>query len=148
MNKKFFIAMLAFAFFGMTNVMANTSKDEVAEVSSTNKVTATEYYLEAAGQSGSGLFYSIELLDSSQRKLKITAKRGLRIEINCHGHGIVPDDRLFYTSDSWTGEVITDEINTEAFTISTSYNESAGSSSTTKYETRYYYIRERQVIVS
>ena len=65
------------------------------------------------------------------------------IEINCHGHGIVPDDRLFYTSDSWTGEVITDEINTEAFTISTSYNESAGSSSTTKYETRYYYIRER-----
>ena len=87
--------------------------------------------------------YSIELLDSSQRKLKITAKRGLRIEINCHGHGIVPDDRLFYTSDSWTGEVITDEINTEAFTISTSYNESAGSSSTTKYETRYYYIRER-----
>lgn len=148
MNKKFFIAMLAFALFGMTNVMANTSKDEVVEVSSTNKVTATEYYLEAAGQSGSGLFYSIELLDSSQRKLKITAKRGLRIEINCHGHGIVPDDRLFYTSDSWTGEVITDEINTEAFTISTSYNESAGSSSTTKYETRYYYIRERQLIVS
>ena len=143
MNKKFFIAMLAFALFGMTNVMANTSKDEVVEVSSTNKVTATEYYLVAAGQSGSGLFYSIELLDSSQRKLKITAKRGLRIEINCHGHGIVPDDRLFYTSDSWTGEVITDEINTEAFTISTSYNESAGSSSTTKYETRYYYIRER-----
>lgn len=143
MNKKFFIAMLAFALSGMTNVMANTSKDEVAEVSSTNKVTATEYYLEAVGQSGSGLFYSIELLDSSQRKLKITAKRGLRIEINCHGHGIVPDDRLFYTSDSWTGEVITDEINTEAFTISTSYNESAGSSSTTKYETRYYYIRER-----
>ena len=84
MNKKFFIAMLAFALFGMTNVMANTSKDEVVEVSSTNKVTATEYYLEAAGQSGSGLFYSIELLDSSQRKLKITAKRGLRIEINCH----------------------------------------------------------------
>ena len=48
MNKKFFIAMLAFALFGMTNVMANTSKDEVAEVSSTNKVVATEYYLEAA----------------------------------------------------------------------------------------------------
>ena len=62
--------------------------------------------------------------------------------INCHGHGIVPDDRLFYTADSWTGEIITDEINTEAFTISTSYNESA-SSSTIKYETRYYYIRER-----
>ncbi|MCZ2563930.1 hypothetical protein [Bacteroides fragilis] len=142
MNKNFFIAMLAFALLGMTNVMANTSKDEVVEVSSTNKVTATEYYLEAAGQSGSGLFYSIELLDSSQRKLKITAKRGLRIEINCHGHGIVPDDRLFYTSDSWTGEVITDEINTEAFTISTSYNESS-SSSTIKYETRYYYIREK-----
>ena len=49
MNKKFFIAMLAFALFGMTNVMANTSKDEVVEVSSTNKVTATEYYLEATG---------------------------------------------------------------------------------------------------
>ena len=143
MNKKFFIAMLAFALLGMTNVMANTSKDEVAEVSSTNKVVATEYYLEAAGQSGSGLFYSIELLDSSQRKLKIMTKRGGHVEINCHGHGIVPDDRLFYTSDSWTGEIITDEINTEAFTISTSYNESAGSSSTTKYETRYYYIRER-----
>ena len=142
MNKKILL-VLVFVLAGITNVMANTSKDEVAEVSSTNKVVATEYYLEAAGQSGSGLFYSIELLDSSQRKLKITAKRGLRIEINCHGHGIVPDDRLFYTSDSWTGEVITDEINTEAFTISTSYNESAGSSSTTKYETRYYYIRER-----
>ena len=142
MNKKILL-VLVFVLAGITNVMANTSKDEVVEVSSTNKVTATEYYLEAAGQSGSGLFYSIELLDSSQRKLKITAKRGLRIEINCHGHGIVPDDRLFYTSDSWTGEVITDEINTEAFTISTSYNESAGSSSTTKYETRYYYIRER-----
>ena len=136
MNKKFFIAMLAFALLGMTNVMANTSKDEVAEVSSTNKVVATEYYLEAAGQSGSGLFYSIELLDSSQRKLKIMTKRGGHVEINCHGHGIVPDDRLFYTADSWTGEIITDEINTEAFTISTSYNESAGSSSTTKYETR------------
>lgn len=66
--------MLAFALFGMTNVMANTSKDEVVEVSSTNKVTATEYYLEAAGQSGSGLFYSIEFLDSSQRKLKIVTK--------------------------------------------------------------------------
>ncbi len=26
MNKKFFIAMLAFALFGMTNVMANTSR--------------------------------------------------------------------------------------------------------------------------
>ena len=36
----------------------------------------------------------------------------------------------------------TDEINTEAFTISTSYNESS-SSSTIKYETRYYYIREK-----
>ena len=142
MNKKFFIAMLAFALFGMTNVMANTSKDEVAEVSSTNKVTATEYYLEAAGQSGSGLFYSIEFLDSSQRKLKIVTKRGGHVEINCHGHGIVPDDRLFYTADSWTGEIITDEINTGAFTISTSYNEGT-SSSTIKYETRYYYIRER-----
>ena len=32
MNKKFFIAMLAFALLGMTNVMANTSKDEVVEV--------------------------------------------------------------------------------------------------------------------
>ncbi len=134
--------MLAFALFGMTNVMANTSKDEVVEVSSTNKVTATEYYLEAAGQSGSGLFYSIEFLDSSQRKLKIVTKRGGHVEINCHGHGIVPDDRLFYTADSWTGEIITDEINTEAFTISTSYNEGT-SSSTIKYETRYYYIRER-----
>ena len=51
-------------------------------------------------------------------------KRGGHVEINCHGHGIVPDDRLFYTADS------------------TSYNESA-SSSTIKYETRYYYIRER-----
>ena len=51
MNKKFFIVILAFAFSGVTNVMSNTSKDEVAEVSSTNKVTATEYYLEAAGQS-------------------------------------------------------------------------------------------------
>ena len=142
MNKKFFIAMLAFALFGMTNVMANTSKDEVVEVSSTNKVTATEYYLEAAGQSGSGLFYSIEFLDSSQRKLKIVTKRGGHVEINCHGHGIVPDDRLCYTADSWTGEIITDEINTEAFTISTSYNEGT-SSSTIKYETRYYYIRER-----
>ena len=142
MNKKFFIAMLAFALFGMTNVMANTSKDEVVEVSSTNKVTATEYYLEAAGQSGSGLFYSIEFLESSQRKLKIVTKRGGHVEINCHGHGIVPDDRLFYTADSWTGEIITDEINTEAFTISTSYNEGT-SSSTIKYETRYYYIRER-----
>lgn len=142
MNKKFFIAMLAFALFGMTNVMANTSKDEVVEVSSTNKVTATEYYLEAAGQSGSGLFYSIEFLDSSQRKLKIVTKGGGHVEINCHGHGIVPDDRLFYTADSWTGEIITDEINTEAFTISTSYNEGT-SSSTIKYETRYYYIRER-----
>ncbi len=142
MNKKFFIAMLVFALFGMTNVMANTSKDEVVEVSSTNKVTATEYYLEAAGQSGSGLFYSIEFLDSSQRKLKIVTKRGGHVEINCHGHGIVPDDRLFYTADSWTGEIITDEINTEAFTISTSYNEGT-SSSTIKYETRYYYIRER-----
>ena len=142
MNKKFFIAMLAFALFGMTNVMANTSKDEVVEVSSTNKVTATEYYLEAAGQSGSGLFYSIEFLDSSQRKLKIVTKRGGHVEINCHGHGIVPDHRLFYTADSWTGEIITDEINTEAFTISTSYNEGT-SSSTIKYETRYYYIRER-----
>ena len=142
MNKKFFIAMLAFALFGMTNVMANTSKDEVVEVSSTNKVTATEYYLEAAGQSGSGLFYSIEFLDSAQRKLKIVTKRGGHVEINCHGHGIVPDDRLFYTADSWTGEIITDEINTEAFTISTSYNEGT-SSSTIKYETRYYYIRER-----
>lgn len=142
MNKKFFIAMLAFALFGMTNVMANTSKDEVVEVSSTNKVTATEYYLEAAGQSGSGLFYSIEFLDSSQRKLKIVTKRGGHVEINCHGHGIVPDDRLFYTADSWTGEIIADEINTEAFTISTSYNEGT-SSSTIKYETRYYYIRER-----
>ena len=142
MNKKFFIAMLAFALFGMTNVMANTSKDEVVEVSSTNKVTATEYYVEAAGQSGSGLFYSIEFLDSSQRKLKIVTKRGGHVEINCHGHGIVPDDRLFYTADSWTGEIITDEINTEAFTISTSYNEGT-SSSTIKYETRYYYIRER-----
>ena len=69
-------------------------------------------------------------------------KRGVHVEINCHGHGIVPDDRLFYTADSWIGEIITDEINTEAFTISTSYNESA-SSSTIKYETRYYYIRER-----
>lgn len=134
--------MLVFALFGMTNVMANTSKDEVVEVSSTNKVTATEYYLEAAGQSGSGLFYSIEFLDSSQRKLKIVTKRGGHVEINCHGHGIVPDDRLFYTADSWTGEIITDEINTEAFTISTSYNEGT-SSSTIKYETRYYYIRER-----
>ena len=86
-------------------------------------MVATEYYLEAAGQSGSGLFYSIELLDSSQRKLKIMTKRGGHVEINCHGHGIVPDDRLFYTADSWTGEIITDEINTEAFTISTSYNE-------------------------
>lgn len=145
MNKKFFIAMLAFALFGMTNVMANTSKDEVAEVSSTNKVTATEYYLEAAGQSGSGLFYSIEFLDSSQRKLKIVTKRGGHVEINCHGHGIVPDDRLFYTADSWTGEIITDEISTysKSFSIDLiSYNEGT-SSSTIKYETRYYYIRER-----
>lgn len=138
MNKKIFIAMLAFVFVGMTNVMAGTSKDEKAEVCSVDKTAAT-YYLEAAGGSGYGLFKSIELLDPSQRRLKVVVGRGERVEINCHGHGLVPDDRLFYTADSYTGEIITDEINTEAFTISTSY----GSGSSTQYETKLFYIRER-----
>lgn len=47
----------------------------------------------------------------------------------------------FYTPNT-DGQVITDEIKSSEFTISTSYNESS-SSSTIKYETRYYYIRER-----
>lgn len=138
MNKKVFITMLAFVFVGMTNVMAGTSKDEKAEGCSVDKTTATEYYLEAAGGSGSGLFRSIELLSPS-RQLRIVTERGGHVEINCSGHGIVPDDRLFYTADSNTGEIITEPIYTEFITVSTSKRDV----SITQYETRIFYIRER-----
>ncbi|MFK2041548.1 hypothetical protein ACIXHX_16400 [Bacteroides fragilis] len=142
MNKKFFITALVLVSLGMTNVMANTSDNEQIEVSSVDKVTTTEYYLEIGTQSGSGLFEEIELLDPTKKVLRIKTKRGGRVELFCYvDNG--ESYRLWYTADSWTGEIITEEIKANRFTISTSYNESAGSSSTTKYETRYYYIRER-----
>ncbi|WP_366515713.1 hypothetical protein [uncultured Bacteroides sp.] len=141
MNKKFFMTALVLVSLGMTNVMANTSDNEQIEVSSVNKVATTEYYLEIGTQSGSGLFEEIELLDPTRKVLRIKTKRGGRVEIFCHvDNG--DSYRLWYTADSWTGEIITEEIKANRFTISTSYNESA-SSSTIKYETRYYYIRER-----
>ena len=135
MNKKFFITALVLVSLGMTNVMANTSDNEQIEVSSVDKVATTEYYLEIGTQSGSGLFEEIELLDPTKKVLRIKTKRGGRVELFCY-----VDNGESY---SWTGEIITEEIKANRFTISTSYNESAGSSSTTKYETRYYYIRER-----
>lgn len=142
MNKKFFITALVLVSLGMTNVMANTSDNEQIEVSSVDKVATTEYYLEIGTQSGSGLFEEIELLDPTKKVLRIKTKRGGRVELFCYvDNG--ESYRLWYTVDSWTGEIITEEIKANRFTISTSYNESAGSSSTTKYETRYYYIRER-----
>ena len=141
MNKKFFITALVLVSLGMTNVMANTSDNEQIEVSSVDKVATTEYYLEIGTQSGSGLFEEIELLDPTKKVLRIKTKRGGRVEIFCHvDNG--DSYRLLYTADSWTGEIITEEIKANRFTISTSYNESS-SSSTIKYETRYYYIRER-----
>ena len=142
MNKKFFITALVLVSLGMTNVMANTSDNEQIEVSSVDKVATTEYYLEIGTQGGSGLFEEIELLDPTKKVLRIKTKRGGRVELFCYvDNG--ESYRLWYTADSWTGEIITEEIKANRFTISTSYNESAGSSSTTKYETRYYYIRER-----
>ena len=142
MNKKFFITAVVLVSLGMTNVMANTSNNEQIEVSSVNKVATTEYYLEIGSQIGSGLFEEIELLDPTMKVLRIKTKRGGRVEIFCHGDNS-DSYRLWYTADSWTGEIITEEIKANRFTISTSYNESASSSSTTKYETRYYYIREK-----
>lgn len=139
MNKKIFIAMLAFVFVGMTNVMAGTSKDEKAEVCNVDKTTATEYYLEAAGGSGSGLFKSIELIDSSQRKLRIVINSGGHVEINCQKYGSVSGGGRYYYTANWDGVIITDELDADAFTISTSKTEV----SSTQYETRYYYIRER-----
>ncbi|WP_431434148.1 hypothetical protein ACRASS_05080 [Bacteroides hominis] len=56
MNKTILL-VLAFVFAGITSVMANTSKDEKAEVSSVDKKAATEYYLEIGSQWFRSFFY-------------------------------------------------------------------------------------------
>ncbi|MCE8565444.1 hypothetical protein K0F19_02145 [Bacteroides fragilis] len=140
MNKTILL-VLAFVFAGITSVMANTSKDEEAEVSSVDKKAATEYYLEIGSQSGSGVFSTIELINPFERKLRVVTRGRSTVEISFHEEGTIYGRRLFYTPNT-DGQVITDEIKSSEFTISTSYNESS-SSSTIKYETRYYYIRER-----
>ena len=78
MNKTILL-VLAFVFAGITSVMANTSKDEKAEVSSVDKKAATEYYLEIGSQSGSGVFSTIELINPFERKL-YSAKMYIRSE--------------------------------------------------------------------
>ncbi len=139
MNKKIFIAMLAFVFVGMTNVMAGTSKDEKAEVSSVNEATASGYYLELYAQDGSGLFKSIELLDPYQRKLRIVISSGEHVEINCQKYGSTSGSGRYYYTANWEGVIITDELDADAIMISTSKSNSGS----TQYETRHYYIRER-----
>lgn len=113
MNKTILL-VLAFVFAGITSVMANTSKDEKAEVSSVDKKAATEYYLEIGSQSGSGVFSTIELINPFERKLRVVTRGRSTVEISFHEEGTIYGRRLFYTPNT-DGQVITDEIKSGKF---------------------------------
>lgn len=115
MNKTILL-VLAFVFAGITSVMANTSKDEKAEVSSVDKKAATEYYLEIGSQSGSGVFSTIELINPFERKLRVVTRGRSTVEISFHEEGTIYGRRLFYTPNT-DGQVITDEIKSGKFNI-------------------------------
>lgn len=64
MNKKILL-VLVFVLAGITNVMANTSKDEKVEVSSIDKKATTDVLFgDWQCQSGPGVFSTIELIKS------------------------------------------------------------------------------------
>lgn len=94
MNKKILL-VLVFVLAGITNVMANTSKDEKVEVSSIDKKATTEYYLEIGSQSGSGVFSTIELINPFERKLRVVTRGRSTVEISFHEEGTIYGRRLF-----------------------------------------------------
>lgn len=140
MNKKIFIAMLAFAFVGMTNVMAGTSKDEKAEVSLVNgldKTAYSGYQLVLTTQGGMGVIESVELVDSGSKTIRVTTSHYntfVRIDHMVSGSGSAYSE-LFNTANSRTFEF---QARTESFVIGANYNGDSSSSSTIQYETRYY----------
>ena len=70
MNKKILL-VLVFVLAGITNVMANTSKDEMAEYSTLGLNNTYSYQLVLTTQGGGGVFKEISMLNTGDRVIRI-----------------------------------------------------------------------------
>ena len=133
MNKSYFIGILIFA--SMTDIMANTSKNEEVEaiVSSIEQTEFSGYQLVLLTGAGSGIIQSVELINN--KTIRVSVIRGSHVRIDHRANGLPVNTENFFMDDSSTFEF---EATTESFLIEADYNGESSSSGTKRYETRMY----------